>query len=219
MIADIHFNFGISISILVAGVLILTLIIFEFITYMISNKFLIFKNPKITNFGWIINFIVLIIVLVISILLLVISLSQTKYVPYMSIWWLITWVSLCALIIRTILTTKSRKNKHEIKNIFSISVNELANKFKIKDFNNPIFNIKHIKKNKWYMHLKQNFESLLHKIDTINSNNIKIVASEIITFEETYCATVFNKMNKYAFCLFLILLNNLQKRIKTKNNL
>ena len=85
MIADIHFNLGISISILVAGVLILTLIIFEFITYMISNKFLIFKNPKITNFGWIINFIVLIIVLVISILLLVISLSQTKYVPYMSI--------------------------------------------------------------------------------------------------------------------------------------
>ena len=212
MLSNVHFNLGISISILIAGFFILTLIIFEFITYMLSNKFLIFKKDKILNFGWIINLTVLIIVLIIATLLLVISLSQTKYIPYMFIWWLVACVSLCILIIRTVLITKSKKNKYEIKNIFSISTNELANKFKIDNFNNPICNIKHIERDKWYINLKQDFNLLLHKIETIDSNNIKFIASEIITFEESYCATVFDKRNKYAFAYFLILLNNLQKK-------
>ena len=214
MLYEIKFNLSIAISLLVTGVLILILTIFEFITYTKCNKFLIFKKQKITNFGWTINLIVLLIAISITALLFILNISQTKYLPYAIVWVIVACLSLFFLITRSILTTKSKKSKYEIKNILSLQIEELANKFKIKILKNPTYNVKHLEKDAWYKNIKENFNSLANKIANLNKDNLVHIVSEIITFEEMFCSTVFNKRNKYAFCLFLILLSNLQKKFK-----
>ena len=51
MLQEVQFNLGISISLIVAAALILTLIIVEFASYLVTNKYLIFKKAKIVNIG------------------------------------------------------------------------------------------------------------------------------------------------------------------------
>ncbi len=214
MFFEAKFNLGIAISLLITGILVLILSIFEFITFVICNKFLIFKKQKIFNMGWIINIIVLLIAISITILLFVLNTPQTKYLPYAVAWLVITFISLSFSITRSILIIESKKRKYEIKNILSLKIEELAEKFKIKSFREIINNTMFSEKNTWYKNLKDNFNSLTNKFINLNKDNLTNTITEIITFEEISCSTVFNNRNKYAFCLFLTLLDDLQKKFK-----
>ena len=213
MLNEIEFNLGISISLIVAAALILTLIIVEFAAYLVANKYLIFKKAKIFNLGWIVNIVVLVIAIAVSILLTVFVTAQSAYIPCVATWWTVTGSAIAILITRTVLTIKSRKQKHEIKDALHVMIDQLANQFDIKNFKEPMINFKHSKKDKWYENIQIDFKEISRKIETLISSGVAFIASEIITFLETYSTTISNKRNKYAYCLFLILLNNLQKKI------
>ena len=129
-------------------------------------------------------------------------------------WLVIACLSLSFSITRSVLIVKSKKGKYEIKNILSLKVEELAKKFKIENFKDVINNTKLSEKNTWYKNLKGNFNSLTNKIINLNKDNLTNTITEVITFEEISCSTIFSHRNKYAFCLFLTLLDSLQKKLK-----
>ena len=81
MFFETKFNLGIAISLLITGIFVLILSIFEFITFIKCNKFLIFKKQKIFNMGWTINIIFLLIAISITVLLFVLDKPQDKYLP------------------------------------------------------------------------------------------------------------------------------------------
>ncbi len=214
MFFETKFNLGIAISLLITGIFVLILSIFEFVTFIKCNKFLIFKKQKIFNMGWSINIIVLLIAISITVLLFVLDTPQAKYLPYAVVWLVIACISLSFSITRSVLIIKSKKGKYEIKNILSLKIEELAKKFKIKNFRDVINNTKLSKKNTWYKNLKENFDFLTNKIINLNKDNLTNTITEVITFEEISCSTIFSHRNKYAFCLFLTLLDSLQKKLK-----
>lgn len=213
MLHEIQFNLGMSISLIVAAYLILTLIIFEFAVHLIANRYLIFKKTKIFNIGCVVNIVVLAIAVTVSALLTVFVTVQSAYIICMATWWAVTGLAIAILITRIVLTVKSWKRIYEIKDALHVKVDQLANQFNIKNFKEPIINFKHSEKNKWYENIQIDFKQLSHKIETLVSTGVAFVASEIITFLETYSTTISDKRNKYAYCLFLILLDNLQKKI------
>ena len=131
----------------------------------------------------------------------------------MTIWWTVAGLAIAILITRIVLTVKSWKQKHEIKDALHVMVNQLTNQFNIKNFKEPIINFKHSEKDKWCKNIEIDFKQLSHKIETLISSGVAFAASEIITFLETYSTTISDKRNRYAYCLFLILLDNLQKKI------
>lgn len=213
MLQEVQFNLGISISLIVAAALILTLIIVEFASYLVTNKYLIFKKAKIVNIGWVVNVIVLVIAIAVSILLTVFVAAQSAYIPAMATWWAVTCSAIAILITRTVLTIKSRKHKYEIKDALHVMIDLLANQFKIKNFKEPIINFKRSKNDKWYENIQIEFNEISRKIETLASSGVPFIASQIITFLEAYSVTISDKRNKYAYCLFLTLLNKLQKKI------
>ena len=213
MLHEVQFNLGILISLMIAAALVLALTIFEFTVFLLTNKYLIFKKVKFFNIGFIVNTIVLVISLVISILLTFLEISQPAYFPCMLVWWTVTCLAIAILITRTVITIKSWKHKYEIKDALHLSIDQLANQFKIKNFKESTINFKYSKNDKWYENIQTDFNEISHKIETLNSSGVGFVATEIITFLEAHATTISNKRNKYAYCLFLILLDNLQKKI------
>ncbi len=219
MLHEVQFNLGILISLMIAAALVLALTIFEFTVFLLTNKYLIFKKVKFFNIGFIVNTIVLVISLVISILLTFpilltfLEISQLAYFPCMLVWWTVTCLAIAILITRTVITIKSWKHKYEIKDALHLSIDQLTNQFKIKNFKESTINFKYSKNDKWYENIQTDFNEISHKIETLNSSGVGFVATEIITFLEAHATTISNKRNKYAYCLFLILLDNLQKKI------
>lgn len=213
MLHEVQFNIGISISLIIAAGLVLTLTIFEFTVFLLTNRYLIFKKVKFFNIGFTVNTIVLVISLTISILLAFLAISQSAYFLSMSVWWAVAGLVIAILISRIVLTIKSWKHKCEIKDALHLSIDKLANQFNIKNFKELTINFKYSKNDKWYENIQTDFNEISHKIETLNSSGVGFIATEIITFLETHSTTISNKRNKYAYCLFLILLSNLQKKI------
>ena len=77
------FNLTLAIVLTVAGGLVLALLIAEFVTYLIANKFSIFKKQKIVNMGSVVNLICVILSVAIAGLLIFFYLNQPLYLGYM----------------------------------------------------------------------------------------------------------------------------------------
>ena len=212
-----EFNLTLTIVLIVAGGLVLALLIAEFVTYLITNKFSIFKKQKIVNMGSAVNLICVILSVAIAGLLIFFYLNQPLYLGYMIFWWVIVGISLGILIVRSIYVVQINKTKHEVKNVLNISPQSLAQEFKITDFKNQSIETNRKKHSKWYNGLTQIYSLLDQGIDHVTDQNLVILTTQIVEFEEKYSCKIFNKQNRYTFCLFLTLLQKLQNKINSKN--
>jgi len=211
------FNLTLAIVLTVAGGLVLALLIAEFVTYLIANKFSIFKKQKIVNMGSVVNLICVILSVAIAGLLIFFYLNQPLYLGYMIFWWVIVVICISTLIARSIYVVQINKKKHEVKNVLNISPQSLAQEFKITDFKNQSIETNRKKHSKWYNGLTQIYNLLDQGIDHVTDENLVILTTQIVEFEEKYSCEIFNKRNRYTFCLFLTLLQKLQDKINSKN--
>ena len=211
-----EFNLAVAIVLTIAGGLILALLVAEFVTYIIANKFSIFKKQKVVNLGWIVNIICIVLALAILGLLIFFYLNQPLYLAYMIFWWAIVLVCITVLIIRSLYTVKNNKKKHEVKNVLNISPQALAQEFKIEDFKNQKIEENRKNHSKWYNGLYQIYDLLDQSIDRLTKENLVFITTQIVEFEEKFSCEIIYKRNRHTFCLFLTLLQKLQDKIKSE---
>ena len=211
-----EFNLVVAIVLTIAGVLILALLVAEFVTYIIANRFLIFKKQKIVNLGWIVNVICIVLAIALSGLLIFFYLNQLLYLGYMIFWWVIVAVAISVLIIRSLYTLKNNKKKHEVKNVLSLSPQALAQEFNITDFKNQKIEVNRKKHSKWYNGLYQIYDLFDQSIDRLTEENLVFITTQIVEFEEKFSCEIIYKRNRYTFCLFLTLLQKLHDKINSE---
>ena len=211
-----EFNLAVAIVLTIAGALILALLIAEFVTYIIANRFSIFKKQKIVNLGWIVNVICIILAIALSGLLIFFYLNQPLYLGYMIFWWVIVTVAISVLIIRSLYTLKNNKKKHKVKNVLSLSPQALAQEFNITDFKNQKIEVNRKKHSKWYNGLYPIYDLLDQSIDRLTEENLVFITTQIVELEEKFSCEIIYKRNRYTFCLFLTLLQKLQDKINSE---
>ncbi|WEK83280.1 MAG: hypothetical protein L3I91_01075 [Mycoplasma sp.] len=212
---------GWIITLTVIGFLILSLMLFEFYMHIVINACSIFRVNKKVDKGFIVNTVVLIISLIAAIILLTAHLAKPDegYLFHTLVWWVISFIFICFLTIRVLITIHFNKVKLNPIVIRSLNPNELLKIFKIKD-EQEILNHQ-FKKSIWKQYLTEDLNNLKQQIKAITHNyqnqDINKIITNLVLFLEQYTISFYSFKRKYTVCIFKDLVNQFQAQLK-KNN-
>lgn len=207
---------GWVIAIIVLGLVLLSLMLFEYWMTYIYIKTKIFNKIKYTDKIFIVDYILLFVCLVISILLTVFYTTKLEFLSAVIVWWIIIIIYLCLIGWRFYYVNILNKKSILPSDCLNMNIDILAKKLNINIDYNQYLNLTW-KPDYWIDQIKYEYELLkkqtLNITKTTEQEKISNLLASIIVFYEKNILKLNNKKRKFVSALTLDLLKNLQINI------